>query len=109
LRGRQATIRLALKELRKGLERLYGPRLRELLVYGSFARGEAEEGSDLDVAMVLDDFQDHWDEIQRSGPLVSRLSHKHGITISLYRIRERDWQSGDSPILSNIRTEGLPF
>ncbi len=39
--------------LRGELEQLYGSRLKRLLVYGSNARGEATDASDIDVAVVL--------------------------------------------------------
>ena len=46
-----------LKELKEGLNRLYGERLKGLYLYGSYARGDYKEGSDLDILLVLDDFE----------------------------------------------------
>lgn len=46
-----------LEELKAGLEQLYGPKLRRPVLFGSYARGEAEPGSDIDVAVVLDDYE----------------------------------------------------
>ncbi len=99
-------IRAIIEELSAGLTKIYGDRLREVYVYGSHARGRNVEGSDLDTAIILDDFRDHWEEIQRSGPFVAALSLKHGITISIYRIREHDWLTRQTPLLDSIRQEG---
>lgn len=45
----RADIEPLLRALRTALEELYGDRLAKLILYGSFARGEAWEGSDVDV------------------------------------------------------------
>lgn len=101
-------VTAVLKELRAALERLYGPRLQDLLLFGSHARGEEREGSDLDIAMILDAFDRPWQEIERTGPEVSRLSLQHGITISLIPVRAKDWAGRDTPLLLALRAEGVP-
>jgi predicted nucleotidyltransferase len=50
-------IRKLLHELKQGLVELYGERLKGVYLFGSYARGDFEEGSDLDVLVVLDDFE----------------------------------------------------
>ncbi|MBI2895100.1 MAG: nucleotidyltransferase domain-containing protein [Deltaproteobacteria bacterium] len=44
----------ALADLRGRLERRFGPRLRRLTLFGSWARGEAGPDSDVDVLVVVD-------------------------------------------------------
>jgi hypothetical protein len=48
------TERQALSELREKVHERFGARLRELLLFGSRARGEGDADSDLDVAIVVD-------------------------------------------------------
>lgn len=45
---------MLLDELRRALSRQFGDRLRRVCIFGSWARGEATERSDLDVAIVVD-------------------------------------------------------
>ena len=101
-------VQSVLKELRAALERLYGSHLQDLVLFGSHARGQEREGSDLDVAMILDDFDRPWSEIERTGPEVSRLSLQYGLTISLIPVRAKDWAGRDSPLLLALRAEGVP-
>jgi len=97
-----------LNELKSGLSNIYGERLKGVYLYGSMARGETVFGSDIDVAIILDDFRDHWEEIQRTSVLCSDLSLKYGVTLSLFHIRERDWLERETPFLVNVRREGVP-
>jgi predicted nucleotidyltransferase len=43
----------AVRKLEAGLRDLYGERFRGLLLYGSYARGDAREGSDVDLLLLL--------------------------------------------------------
>ena len=101
-------VATVLKDLRVALERLYGSRLQDLVLFGSHARGEAREGSDLDVAVILDGFDRPWPEIERTGPEISRLSLQYGLTISLIPVRAKDWTGRDTPLLLALRAEGVP-
>ena len=103
----QEKIQKLLSELRSALERVYGDNLLGLYVYGSYARGEEDIQSDIDVAVVLKDFQNYWQEIQRTSFIISELSLKYGITISPIRIRKNIWSSEDSPFLNNVRRESI--
>ena len=98
-----------LGELKQALRRVYGDNLCGLYLFGSFARREAESESDLDVAIVLRDYHDYWQEIQRTGTIVAELSLKYDVSISPVRIREANWLQGDSPFLNNLRKESVPI
>ena len=45
---------MALAAYEQRLRRLFGSRLRELRLFGSYARGEAHEDSDVDVLVLVD-------------------------------------------------------
>lgn len=92
-------------QLRTALERLYGARLRGLYLYGSCARGEATEISDVDLLVVLDRMESYWDEIVRTSSLRSDLSLEHARIVSLVFLTEADWLAGDTPFLANVREE----
>jgi predicted nucleotidyltransferase len=93
--------------LKLGLHAIYGERLKCLYLYGSYARGEQDEESDLDVLVVLDQFDSYAREVDRTGELGSDLSLKYGITVSPVFIRETEWLHGDTPFLSNVREEAI--
>jgi predicted nucleotidyltransferase len=53
------TIHAALRTFRASLDARFGARLREVVLFGSRARGEAHEESDVDVLVVVDDLDEH--------------------------------------------------
>ncbi|MDA2924668.1 nucleotidyltransferase domain-containing protein [Acidobacteria bacterium AH-259-L09] len=97
-----------LNELRTGLKKIYAERLSGIYLFGSYVRGEPDDESDLDVAIVLEDFYDYWEEIQRTSRLISQLSLHYGISISPVRVRKAQWFE-DDPFLNNVRKEALPI
>ena len=97
-----------LAELKKGLTELYGRRLKAVYLFGSYARGDYNNNSDLDVMIVLDNYTSYWNELVYSAELASNLSLEYDITISRMIMTEDQWNKGDLPILRNISVEGLP-
>jgi uncharacterized protein len=100
-------IRNIVKKFKQRVKYLYGERLTALYLFGSYARGDSEEGSDLDILVVLDTFRFHSSEISRTADLVSDLSLEYLITVSPMFMRERDWNLGKKPLLRNVKREGI--
>jgi predicted nucleotidyltransferase len=101
-------LRAILQELRARLERLYGDQLVGLLLYGSQARGGAEEGSDIDVLAVLKGSVEPCVEIRRTEFIVAELSLAHDVVISCVFTSEAEFESDRTPLLLNVHAEGLP-
>ena len=103
-----ANVKKLLAELKKGLTELYGQRLKAVYLFGSYARGDYHEGSDLDVMIVLDSYKSYWDELVCSAELASDLSLEHDVTISRMIMTDEQWKKGDLPVLMNVRAEEVP-
>lgn len=72
------TLLELLAALKDGFEYIYANRHRALYVYGSHARGEADQESDFDVLVILDRIDAYGAEIDRTSHLVSELSLDYG-------------------------------
>jgi predicted nucleotidyltransferase len=101
-------IRKLMKKLKEGLVQIYGDKLKAVYLYGSYARGNARSDSDLDVMLVLDNYDSYGKEIDRTGELTSNLSLEYDVSISRVVMKESQWKTGDTPLLHNIRADGIP-
>jgi predicted nucleotidyltransferase len=101
-------IERLLADLKKGLLELYGKKLKAVYLYGSYARGDYNDASDVDIMIVLDDYENYWDELVKTSYLASELSLEYSVQISRMIMTEKRWRDADLPVLKNIRTEGIP-
>jgi predicted nucleotidyltransferase len=101
-------LRSLLRELRSRFEALYGPRLVRLVLFGSHARGDAEPGSDIDVLVVLDGPVRPGEEIARTGGIASGMSLDNNVVISCTFISADGFEREESPLMINVRREGVP-
>jgi len=100
-------IKEILKEFRAEIEKLYGKRLKNLLIYGSQARGDANEKSDIDVLVILKGEVIPGKEIDKMIDIITEMNLKYGILLSVYPISDKDYSTVNSPLLMNIRKEGV--
>jgi len=101
-------IRQVVEEFKQEIKRLYGPRLKEVILYGSWARGEGTAGSDIDLLIVLEGQVVPGQEIDRMIDIITDINLKHGELISVYPVSEENYSLVNSPLLINVRREGLP-
>jgi predicted nucleotidyltransferase len=55
-------IRDILIELKEALQKRYGTKLKSIMLFGSYARGEQRVGSDIDIAIILRLFNFFWNK-----------------------------------------------
>jgi len=101
-------IKSLMAKMKKGLTELYGQRLKAVYLFGSYARGDYNQNSDLDIMIVLDTYKSYWDELVRSAELTSDLSLEYDVAISRTIMTEEQWRKGELPVLKNVRAEGVP-
>lgn len=103
------TLHTILSELRREFETLYGDRLVKMILYGSQARGDAVEGSDIDVLVVLKEYERTWKEIERTSDIIYDFSLEHDIVIAPVFMDEERFTTRYGPLLRNVRREGIPI
>ena len=100
-------IKKILIEFKEKLIELYGAKLKEVILYGSYARGEETEDSDIDLAIVLKGDIRPFEEIDRMTNIAGDIDLKYNILLSLHPISEKIYINRKTPLLVNIREEGV--
>lgn len=105
-------VEAALGDASAALHRLYGDRLARLVLFGSYARGEArppeaEDASDVDVLVVLRGLKRPAAEALRLGGLHFDLLLEHDVAVSFIPISEERAADPGLPLMVNVNREGI--
>ena len=103
------SVQELLAVLKEQFRAIYGDRLQGLYLYGSYARGTAHKGSDIDVLLVLQGTVQPVEEINRVNAIVSDLCLQSGLLISIYPVSTTGFQTRQSPFFMNVRKEAIPL
>jgi predicted nucleotidyltransferase len=102
----QREVKRILIEFKKCVEETLQSKFVELILYGSYARGDYEFGSDIDVLLLIKEklTKKEKDSISIKA---SELSLKYDIVISCFAYLYQDYKTWETPFLMNVRSEGL--
>jgi predicted nucleotidyltransferase len=101
--------RRALRELVEGLKELYGDNLSRVILYGSKARGNATKDSDIDIMIVLKKYGKWSEEFEKVCKITNEICYRYDILISCGIKSEYEFFNRNTPLLLNIRREGVPL
>lgn len=100
-------VGLAVQDLKRELQELYGHRLKSVMLYGSYARGDFHDASDIDVLVVLSGAVNTSDEISRISFLASEVCLRHNVLISILPVSQGWIVAHPGPFSENIRREAV--
>lgn len=103
----QKRLNLIVEEYRSRLATTLGDELELIVLYGSQARKEAVEGSDIDILCVMRNPFRYGELINRTSQVTAEVSLKYDVVISRVFVTGEAYESHQSPFLMNVHQEQL--
>lgn len=104
---KQKEIEPILNDLKLILNQNYGERLKGIILFGSYARGDAIDGSDIDVLILLDNVKDPIEEGDKISEPIWKLDLKHDTVVFALPMDVNEYKSRRSPLILNVKKEGI--
>jgi predicted nucleotidyltransferase len=101
-------LRKVLDRLVSGLAEILQDQLDEVYLYGSQARGDAGNDSDIDVIVIINGDFDYCLLLDQTIDLVANLSLQYDVVISRAFVSRERYQNEMSPFYMNVRREAVP-
>jgi predicted nucleotidyltransferase len=95
-----------IQEFKIEIRNFVGSNLKRILLFGSYARGDAVEGSDIDLLLIFDSTVSS-DAIRKIRDVSNSLSLKYDVVISEFLFTEEDFENYKTPFLLNVKKEGI--
>ena len=100
-------LRRILRALQKELNAALGERVEKIILYGSQARGDARDDSDIDVLIVLKGEFKYGDVLRKTSAAAAKLSLENDVVISRAFASRRQYEQSKIPFLINVRRDGI--
>jgi predicted nucleotidyltransferase len=100
-------IRLLINRIKTHLVKTYGRKIRKVILYGSFVRGEATRDSDIDVLVLVDRSLNPFEVRESLSDLLFDILLEEGELISVISVPEDFYESYNSPFTLNVKKEGV--
>jgi predicted nucleotidyltransferase len=94
------------RQVARELRELFGPRLVDVVLFGSYAMGTATDESDLDLVVLLRDVSSPWEDARRMDALLWEKTLEAGITISAVVVDAKEWRDPRRPLLQTAKVQG---
>jgi len=104
----QNRLERVLAEYREQLRAVLGDDLDSVVLFGSQARREATDESDIDVLCIMKQPFDYGELIMKTSQITGDTSLKYDVVLSRAFTTVEDYEARQTPFLMNVRREGVP-
>ncbi len=90
------------------MKRLYGDRLARIILYGSYARGDFHDESDVDYLVVLnDEHVSTFTEVAITRPALNKVFDDSGIDVSVFVVSNEKLTTSTLFFYRQVRKDGI--
>ncbi len=96
-----------LSQVKQIAEKQFGERLKSVRLYGSYARGEENEESDIDILIVLDEIKEYWQEYDKVSFKIHQAGFEYDRFISINLIEEKKYKGAETRFIRNVQKDSI--
>jgi len=94
-------------QIKAHLIKIYGVRIKKVILYGSYVRGETTRDSDIDILVLIDQSLNPFEVRESLSDLLFDILLEEGELISVIAVPENLYENYNSPFILNVKKEGL--
>ena len=98
---------MLLARISERLRKVYGDRMKAVVLYGSEARDSSRPDSDIDLLVLLDRVTDYGDDLRRNLDALFPLALELGRRISAKPVDALEYETLACPLYQQARAEGI--
>ncbi len=102
-------LELILNQIKQYFCSIYQEQLEAIILYGSQARSDAKEDSDIDILVVVKSAINPYQEIDKSSDFITKLCLQYDVVISRHFVSSAKFKVNNTPFIYNVRKEGIKY
>ncbi len=100
-------IKQLVDRIKEHLIKIYGKKIKQIILYGSYVRNEATRDSDIDVLVVTDDSLNPFDVRKSLSDLLFEILLEERELVSVIAVPGSLFENYNSPFILNVKGEGV--
>ena len=100
-------VKRLVNQIKEHLAKMYGEKIRRVILYGSCARGQATRESDIDVLLLVDKSLNPFEVRENLSDLLFDIVLDEGDLVSVMAVPEDFFENYNSPFMLNVKKEGV--
>jgi len=100
-------IRHLVNQIKEHLVKMYGGKIKQVILYGSHVRGEATKESDVDILVLVDDSLNPFEVRKGLSDLLFDILLDEDEFVSVIAVPEHFFENYNSPFILNVKKEGV--
>jgi len=100
-------IKNLINQIKAHLIKMYGERIKKVILYGSYVRGQATRDSDIDILVLADQSLNPFEVRESLSDLLFDILLEEDELVSVIAVSEDFFENYNSPFMLNAKKEGV--
>ena len=100
-------VKSLIDKIKAPLIKMYGEKIKKVILYGSYVRGNATRDSDIDILVLVDESLNPFEVRESLSDLLFDIVLEEGELVSVIAVPEHFYESYNSPFMLNVKKEGV--